>query len=53
MPQPEAPIARLVVPPGTAEGTAQTAMNMAATGPGGAQAADILTASQAQDRLSA
>ncbi len=42
----------LVVPPGTAEGTAQTAMNMAATGPG-AQAADILTASQAQGRLSA
>jgi hypothetical protein len=43
----------LVVPPGTAEGTAQTAMNMAATGPGGAQAADILTASEAQGRLSA
>ena len=42
----------LVVPPGTAEGTAQTAMNMAATGPG-AQAADILTASQAQGRLAA
>jgi Family of unknown function (DUF5994) len=43
----------LVVPPGTAEGTAQTAMNMAATGPAGAQAADILTASEAQGRLSA
>jgi hypothetical protein len=43
----------LVVPPGTAEGTAQTAMNMAATGPGGAQAGDILTASEAQGRLSA
>jgi hypothetical protein len=43
----------LVVPPGTAEGTAQTAMNMAATGPGGAQAADILTASEAQCRLAA
>ena len=43
----------LVVPPGTAEGTAQTAMNMAATGPVGAQAADILTASQAQGRLAA
>ena len=42
----------LVVPPGTAEGTAQTAMNMAATGPG-AQAADVLTASQAQGRLAA
>jgi hypothetical protein len=40
----------LVVPPGTAEGTAQTAMNIAATGQGGAQAADILTASQAQSR---
>jgi Family of unknown function (DUF5994) len=43
----------LVIPPGTAEGTAQTAMNMAATGPGAAQAADILTASEAQGRLSA
>jgi hypothetical protein len=45
-------IALLVVPPGTAEGTAQTAMNMAATSRGGAQAADILTASEAQGRLS-
>jgi hypothetical protein len=43
----------LVVPPGTADGTAVTAMNMAATGPVGAQAADILTASEAQGRLSA
>jgi hypothetical protein len=43
----------LVVPPGTAEGTAVTAMNMAATGPGGAQAGDILTASETQGRLSA
>jgi hypothetical protein len=43
----------LVVSPGTAEGTAQTAMNMAATGPAGAQAAAILTASEAQGRLSA
>jgi hypothetical protein len=43
----------LVVPPGTAEGTAVTAMTMAATGPGGAQAGDILTASEAQGRLSA
>jgi hypothetical protein len=43
----------LVVPPGTADGTAQTAMNMAATGPGGAQAADILTASEAPGRPSA
>jgi hypothetical protein len=43
----------LVVPPGTAEGTAQTAMNTAATGPGAVQAADILTASEAQGRLSA
>ncbi len=40
------PIALLVVPPGTAEGTAQTAMNMAATGPGSVQAAGILTASE-------
>jgi hypothetical protein len=46
------PIALLVVPPGTAEGTAQTAMNMASTSRGGAQAADILTASEAQGRLS-
>jgi hypothetical protein len=43
----------LVVSPGTAEGTAQTAMNMTATGPAGAQAAAILTASEAQGRLSA
>jgi uncharacterized protein DUF5994 len=43
----------LVVPPGTAEGTAVTAMNMAATGPVGAQAADIVTASEAQGRRSA
>jgi hypothetical protein len=43
----------LVVPPGTADGTARTAMNMAATGPGAAQAAAILTASEAQGRLSA
>jgi hypothetical protein len=43
----------LVVPPGTAEGTAQIALNMAATGPVGAQAGDILTASEAQGRLSA
>jgi hypothetical protein len=42
----------LVVPPGTAEGTAQTAMNMASTGPGAAQAGDILTASEARGRLS-
>jgi Family of unknown function (DUF5994) len=41
----------LVVPPGTAEGTAVTAMNMAVTGRGGAQAGDILTASGAQGRL--
>ena len=33
------PIELLVVPPGTAEGTAQTAMTMAATSPGGAQPA--------------
>ena len=47
------PIALLVVPPGTAEGTAVTAMNMTVTGRGAAQAADILTASEAQSRLSA
>ena len=47
------PIALLVVPPGASEGAAQTAMNMAATGPGAAQAADILTASEAQSRPSA
>jgi uncharacterized protein DUF5994 len=46
------PIALLVVPPGTADGTAQTAMNMAAARRGGAQAGDILTASEAQGRLS-
>jgi hypothetical protein len=43
----------LVIPPGTAKGTAQAAMNMAATGPGAAQAGDILTASEAQGRPSA
>jgi hypothetical protein len=43
----------LVVPPGTADGTAATAMTMAATGPGGPQAADILTASETQGRPSA
>jgi len=47
------PIELLVVLPGTAEGTAQAAMNMAATGLAGAQAGDILTASEAQGRLSA
>jgi hypothetical protein len=47
------PIELLVVPPGTAEDTAQTALTMAATGPGGAQAADILTASEAQSQLPA
>jgi len=36
----------LVVPPDTAEGTAQAAMTMAATGQGAGQAADILTASE-------
>jgi Family of unknown function (DUF5994) len=40
------PIELLVVPPGTAEGTAQTAMNMAVTGRGAVQAGDILTASE-------
>ncbi len=40
----EEPIALLVVPPDTAEGAAQTAMNMAASR-GAGQAADILTAS--------
>ncbi len=39
------PIALLVVPPGTAEGTARTAMNMAVTSRGAVQAADI-TASE-------
>jgi len=43
----------LVVPPGAAEAAAQTALNMAATGSGAAQAGDILTASEAQGRLSA
>jgi hypothetical protein len=43
----------LVVPLGTPEGTAQTAMNMAVIGRGAAQAADILTASGAQGWLSA
>jgi hypothetical protein len=47
------PIELLVVPPGTAEGTAVTALNMAVTGPVGAQAGDILTASEAQGRRSA
>jgi hypothetical protein len=46
------PIALLVFPR-TAEGTAQTAMTMAATGRGAVQAADILTASEARRRLSA
>jgi hypothetical protein len=40
------PIALLVVPPATAEGTARTAMNMAATSRGAVQATDILTASE-------
>jgi hypothetical protein len=40
------PIALLVVPPATAEGTAQTAMNTAAASRGAGQAADILTASE-------
>jgi Family of unknown function (DUF5994) len=43
----------LVVPPGTADGAAQTALNMAATGPPAAQAGDILTASEGHGRLSA
>ena len=43
----------LVVPPGTAEGTAVTAMNMAVTGLGAAQGGGILTASEAQGRRSA
>ena len=43
----------LVVPPGTADGAARTALNMAATGPGTARAADILSASEGQGRLSA
>ena len=47
------PIELLVVPPGTAEGTAVTAVNMAASGLGAAQAGDILTASGAQGRRSA
>jgi Family of unknown function (DUF5994) len=40
------PIELLVVPPGTAEGTARTAMNMAVTGRGAGQAGGILTASE-------
>jgi hypothetical protein len=46
-------IALLVVPPGTAEGTAQAAMNMAITSGGPVQAADILTTSEPGGRLSA
>jgi hypothetical protein len=46
------PIALLVVPR-HGRRHRRTAMNMAATGLGGAQAADILTASEAQGRLSA
>ena len=40
------PIALLVVSPATAEGTARTAMNMAANSQGAGQATDILTASE-------
>jgi hypothetical protein len=40
------PIALLVVPPGTPAGAARAAMTTAATGPGTAQAADILTAEE-------
>jgi Family of unknown function (DUF5994) len=40
------PIALLVVPPGTPAETARAAMNTAATSPGTAQAADILTAEE-------
>jgi hypothetical protein len=40
------PITLLVVPPATAEGTAQTAMNTAAASRGAGQAADILAASE-------
>jgi Family of unknown function (DUF5994) len=47
-------IALLVVPPGTAEGTARTAMDLALTGRGAAvQAADILTASEPGGRVAA
>lgn len=42
------PIALLVVPPSTPAGAARAAMNTAATGPGTAQAADILTAEEAR-----
>lgn len=42
------PIDLLVVPPGTPEGAAQAAMDLAATTPGAAQAADILTAEEAR-----
>ena len=41
------PIALLVVPPSTRAGAAWAAMNTAATGPGTAQAADILIAEEA------
>lgn len=41
------PIALLVVPPSTPAGAARAAMNTAATGPGTAQAADILIAEEA------
>ena len=41
------PITLLVVPPGTPADTAQAAMNTAATSPGTAQAAGILTAEEA------
>jgi hypothetical protein len=42
------PIALLVVPPSTPAEAARAAMNTAATGPGTAQAADILTAEEAR-----
>jgi hypothetical protein len=42
------PITLLVVPPSTLAGAAWAAMNTAATGPGTAQAADILTAEEAR-----
>jgi hypothetical protein len=42
------PIDLLVVPPGTPEGAAQAAMDLAATTPRAAQAADILTAEEAR-----
>ena len=44
------PIALLEVPPGTPAETARAAMKTAATGPGTAQAADILTAEEAPGR---